>query len=106
MSKENTTVEEGKKKPLPIKEACLVVAGIIIGIIISYGLFTSAIKDAANEAKIEVTTSNVETTEKVEDTTAEKKEDETSTKEDETSSEVESTKEEETTEKAETESAE
>lgn len=59
MNKENTTVEEGKKK-FPVREISLVLAGIIVGIVISYGLFASAVKGAVDDVKTEQTSSKKE----------------------------------------------
>lgn len=53
MSKETSTTKV--KKSLPIKEACFMLVGVIIGIVISYGLFASAIKEAANDIEVSTT---------------------------------------------------
>lgn len=68
------TVEEGKNRKFPLRELCFLLSGLIIGIAISFGIFTSAVKDAANDIIIENTTSEDETTVEEEESTSNKSE--------------------------------
>lgn len=95
MSKETNTPEV--KKSLPIKEVCLVLVGIILGIVISYGLFASAVKEAANNIEISTTAEDKSAEGATVDSETETTTNENATSEDETEDPTDESNEAETT---------